>query len=98
MAGSFGALLLAGGLGACVAFLLGLAFATTAARLIGLGALGAVLACSFQLGVGSDGLADPLARELLDAAALSNALGWLAGTLLVARVRALEWLHAQEAA
>ena len=84
-----------------MAFLLGLALAHTAGRLIGLGALGAVLACFFQLGVGSDELADPLARELLNAAAIANTLGWLAGTLLVARVRALEWvdgLHAQEAA
>ena len=98
MAGSLGVLLLAGGLGASVAFLLGLAFAHSAGRLIGLGAAGAVLACSFQIGVDSSELADPLARQLFNAAALANALGWLAGTLLVARVRTLEWLDAQEAA
>ncbi len=37
-------------------------------------------------------------HELLNAACLANALGWLAGTLLVARVRVLEYLDAQEAA
>jgi hypothetical protein len=43
-------------------------------------------------------LADPLSRQLVSAAGTANALGWLAGTLLVARLRALEYLHAQEAA
>lgn len=99
MASSFGALLLAGGFGGAVAFLLGLAFARTAARVIALGAIGAALACAFQAVVAADGLADPRLRELLVAAGSANALGWLAGTVLVARVRALEWLalHLQEA-
>ena len=43
-------------------------------------------------------LVDPLQFQLLNAACLANALGWLAGTLLVARVRVLEYLDAQEAA
>ena len=43
-------------------------------------------------------LVDPLQVELLNAACLANALGWLAGTLLVARVRVLEYLDAQETA
>jgi hypothetical protein len=98
MASSLGALLLAGGLGGAVAFLLGLAFADSASRVLVLGALGAVLACAFQLLAASDGLADPLSRQLVSASGTANALGWFAGTLLVARVRALEYLHAQEAA
>jgi hypothetical protein len=95
---SFVALLLAGGLGCAVAFLLGLAFARSAGRVLALGALGALLACAFQVSVATSELIDPLRQELLNASCLANALGWLAGTLLVARLRALEWLHAQEAA
>jgi hypothetical protein len=97
MASSLGALLLAGGLGAAVSFLLGLAFADSASRVLVLGALGAVLACVVQL-LASDGLVDPLSRQLVSAAGTANALGWVAGTLLVARIRALEYLDAQEAA
>lgn len=98
MASSLGALLLAGGLGGAVALLLGLAFADSAGRLLLLGALGAVLACAFQLLAASDELADPLSRRLVSASGTANALGWLAGTLVVARIRALEYLDAQEAA
>jgi hypothetical protein len=98
MASSFGALFLAGGLGGAVAFLLGLAFARSGGRVVALGALGALLACAFQVTVVSGELADPLEHELLNAACLANTLGWLAGTLLVARVRLLELLDAQEAA
>lgn len=90
-----GTVLLAGGFGAAAALLLGLAFATSAARVIALGALGAALACAAHVVLGAD---DPLVRELVNASATANALGWLAGTLLVGRLRALEWLHAQEAA
>lgn len=96
MAGSFGALFLAGGLGGAVAFLLGLAFARSGGRVVALGALGGLLACAFQVTVVSGEIADPLEHELLNAACLANALGWLAGTLLVARVRVLELLDAQE--
>jgi hypothetical protein len=67
---------------------------------LALGALGAVLACAFQVTVVSGELADPLQQELLNAACVANSLGWLAGTLLVARVRVLEFLellNAQEA-
>jgi hypothetical protein len=98
MASSFGALFLAGGLGCAIAFLLGLAFARSGGRVVALGALGALLACAFQVTVVSGELADPLDYQLLNAASLANALGWLAGTLLVARVRVLEFLDAQEAA
>jgi hypothetical protein len=95
---SFVALLLAGGLGGAVSFLLGLAFARSAGRVLALGALGALLACAFQVAFAANELVDPLQQQFLNAACLANALGWLAGTLLVARLRALEWLHAQEAA
>jgi hypothetical protein len=98
MASSFGALLLAGGLGGAIAFLLGLAFARSAGRVLVLGTLGVALACAFQLLAASDEFADPLVLRLVSAAGTANALGWLAGTLLVARVRALEYLDAQEAA
>jgi predicted outer membrane lipoprotein len=98
MASSFGALFLAGGLGGAIAFLSGLAFATSGGRVLALGAVGALLACAFQVTVVSGELVDPLQHELLNAACLANALGWLAGTLLVARVRVLEYLDAQEAA
>jgi len=64
---------------------------------LALGAVGALLACAFQITVVSGELADPVQHELLNAACLANALGWLAGTLLVARVRVLEYLDAQEA-
>jgi hypothetical protein len=95
---SFVALLLAGGLGCTVAFLLGLAFARSAGRVLAVGALGPFLACAFQVAVASNELIDPLQQQLLNATCLANTLGWLAGTLLVARLRALEWLDAQEAA
>lgn len=101
MASSLGALLLAGGLGSAVAFLLGLAFARTPSAVVTLGALGAALACAFQALASSGELADPLVLQLVSAAGTANGLGWIAGTLLVARVRALEYLGAldpQEAA
>lgn len=101
MASSLGALLLAGGLGGATAFLVGLAFARSGGRVLALGAMGALLACAFQRTVVSGELVDPLQHQLLNAACVANALGWLAGTLLVARVRVLEYLElldAQEAA
>ena len=98
MTSSLGALLLAGGLGGAVAFLLGLAFARSGGRVVTLGAMGALLACAFQVTVASSELMDPLQLQLLNAACLANTLGWLAGTLLVARVRVLEYLDAQETA
>jgi hypothetical protein len=98
MASSFGALFLAGGLGGAIAFLSGLAFAHSGGRVLALGAVGALLACAFQITFVSGELVDPLQFELLNAACLANALGWLAGTLLVARVRVLEYLNAQETA
>jgi hypothetical protein len=98
MASSFGALFLAGGLGCAIAFLFGLAYARSGGRVVALGALGALLACAFQITVVSGELVDPLQHQLLNAACMANSLGWLAGTLLVARVRVLEVLNAQEAA
>jgi hypothetical protein len=97
MTSSFGALFLAGGLGGAIAFLSGLAFAHSGVRVLALGAVGALLACAFQVTVVSGELVDPLQFELLNAACLANALGWLAGTLLVARVRVREYLDAEEA-
>jgi hypothetical protein len=97
MASSLGALLLAGGLGGAVAFILGLAFARTPSAVVALGALGAVLACAFQALASSGELADPLVVQLVSAAGTANGLGWIAGTLLVGRLRALEYLDAQEA-
>ena len=90
---SFVALLMAGGLGCAAAFLLGLAFARSAGRVLALGAVGAILACAFQAAFAANELVDPLRQQFLNAACLANALGWLAGTLLVARLRALEWLR-----
>jgi hypothetical protein len=98
MASSLGALLLAGGLGGATAFLVGLAFARSGGRVLALGALGALLACAFQLTVVSGELVDPLQYQLLNAACVANSLGWLAGTLLVARLRVLGALDAEEAA
>jgi hypothetical protein len=97
MTSSFGALFLAGGLGGAIAFLSGLAFARSGSHVLALGAVGALLACAFQVTVVSSELVDPLQHEFLNAACLANTLGWLAGTLLVARVRVLEYLNAQEA-
>lgn len=97
MASSFGALFLAGGLGCAIAFLVGLAYARSGGRVVALGTLGALLACAFQITVVSGELVDPLQHQLLNAACVANVLGWLAGTLLVARVRVLEYLNAQEA-
>lgn len=101
MASSLGALFLAGGLGGAIAFLFGLAFARSGGRVLALGTVGALLACAFQMTVVSGELVDPLQHQLLNAACVANLLGWLAGTLLVARVRVLEYLElldAQEAA
>ena len=97
MASSLGALLLAGGLGGAVAFLSGLAFAHSGGRVLARGAVGALLACAFQITVVSGELADPVQHELLKAACHANTHGWLAATLLVARVPELEYLDAQEA-
>jgi hypothetical protein len=90
---------LAGGLGALVAFLAGLAFASSARGVIVLGGIGAVLVSAYHAFLAAEGL-DPMAAQLFQAAGDANALGWLAGTLLVARLRCLEWLeglNAQEA-
>jgi hypothetical protein len=97
MTSSLGALFLAGGLGGAVAFLVGLAFARSGGRVLTLGALGVLLACAFQVTVASGERVDPLQLQLLNAACMANALGWLAGTLLVARLRVLAYLDAQEA-
>ena len=93
--------LLAGGLGALIAFLAGLAFANSPRGVVTLCGIGFVLVCVYHALVAAEGL-DPMAAQLFQAAGDANALGWLAGTLLVARLRCLEWLegrglNAQEA-
>jgi hypothetical protein len=65
---------------------------------LALGVLGALLAFAFQVTVVSGELVDPVQYELLNAACIANTLGWLTGTILVARVRVLELLDAQETA
>ena len=92
--------LLAGGLGALIALLAGLAFAGSARGVIVLGGIGAVLVCAYHALLAAESL-DPTSAQLFQAAGDANALGWLAGTILVARLRCLEWLealHPQEAA
>jgi hypothetical protein len=92
MVSSLGALSLAGGLGASLAFLVGIAFARSPHALLLLAGTGALLVCALQALAG--GHSDPVTAQLLNATAVANALGWLAGTLLVVRLRCLEWLEA----
>ena len=82
--------MLGGGFGAALAFLVGYAFARTAAALVALAAVGTFVAMLCHA------LAPP--NEVLHVTANMNLFGWLVGTLLAARVRAVEWLHAQETA
>jgi hypothetical protein len=88
---------LAGGFGAATAFFLGLVFATTLLRVLVLGVLGTLVFTAYHAALATDSL-DPILAQLMHAAGDANALGWLAGTLLVARLRCLEWLDLQEAA
>jgi hypothetical protein len=84
--------LVAGGGAAAIAFLLGLAFARSVRSLLLLAAAGAFIVMAYH--------AAAAPGELMHAAANANLLSWLAGTLLAARLRALEWLDrldAQEA-
>jgi hypothetical protein len=83
---------LTGGLGASIAFFLGLAFANSALRVLLLGSFGALLFSAYHASLAADRV-DPLLGQLLHAAGDANALGWIAGTLLVARLRCLEWLE-----
>jgi hypothetical protein len=80
--------LLTGGPGAAIAFLAGLAFARSAFSLLILAAAGALVVTAYHAG------ASP--NELLHATANANLLGWLLGTDLAARVRALEWVEGLE--
>jgi hypothetical protein len=76
---------LGGGASAAASLLLGLVFARSfvgIAWLLALGAIGAALI--HALGPSSG---------LLQAAANANFLGWSAGSLIVARTRAIEWLE-----
>jgi hypothetical protein len=82
--------LLGGGASAAAALLVGLAFARSLMGISVLVALGA-FAVALVHAVGPP-------NEMLQAAANANFLGWAAGSLLVARTRAIEWLDAQEAA
>jgi hypothetical protein len=80
---------LTGGAGATVAFLVGLAFARSAVSLLLLAAAGAFIVTAYHAAASPTGL--------LYATANANLLGWLAGTILAARLRALEWVDAQDA-
>jgi hypothetical protein len=82
--------LLGGGASAAAALLIGLAFARSFVGVALLLAIGA-FAVAFVHALGP-------ANELLQASANANFLGWAAGSLVVGRTRAVEWLHAQEAA
>jgi hypothetical protein len=84
--------LLGGGASAAAALVVGLAFARSLIGISLLLALGA-FAVALVHAVGPP-------NELLQASANANFLGWAAGSLVVARTRAMEWLdlHAQEAA
>lgn len=80
--------MLTGGPGAAIAFLAGLAFARSAFSLLILAAAGALLVTGYH--------AASSPNELLHATANANLLGWLLGTVLAARVRALEWVDRLE--
>jgi hypothetical protein len=88
--------LITGGGAAALAFLVGLAFARSAFSLLLVAAGGAFIAMAYHAFAASG--------ELMHAAANANLLSWLAGTILAARLRALQWLDeldaldAQEAA
>lgn len=101
MSSAFSVFLLAGGLGAAVSFFGGFALASSLVRVFALGTFGLLLFAGVQASFAFSPLADPNAAQLFHAAANANALGWIAGTMLVARMRAVEWLDgldAQEAA
>ena len=76
--------LLTGGAAAALAFLVGLAYARSAFSLLALAASGAFIVMAYHAAASPD--------ELRHATANANLLGWLSGTLLAARMRALEWL------
>ena len=88
--------LITGGGAAALAFLIGLAFARSALSILLVAAGGALIVMAYHAFAGPG--------ELMHAAANANLLGWLAGTVLAARLRALQWLDeldaldAQEAA
>jgi hypothetical protein len=85
--------MLTGGAGAALAYLIGLAFARSAFSLLVLAGIGALAVMTYHAAAAPD--------QFLHATANANLLGWLAGTVLAARLRALEWLDgldAQEAA
>jgi hypothetical protein len=81
--------LLGGGASAAAALLIGLAFARSFMGIAVLLSIGAFAVAAVHALGPADGL--------LQAAANANFLGWAAGSLIVARTRAVEWLHAQEA-
>jgi hypothetical protein len=97
MNSAFSVFLLAGGLGAAVSFFGGFVLAHTLLRVFALGTFGLLLCAGVQASFAFSPLADPNAAQLFHAAANANALGWLAGTALVARLRAVEWLDALNA-
>ena len=81
--------LITGGGAAALAFLFGLAFARSAFSLLLVAAGGAFIVMAYHA------FAAPGA--LMHAAANANLLSWLAGTVLAARLRALQWVDELEA-
>lgn len=75
-----------GGGAAALAFLVGLGYARSAPSLLLLACVGAFIVMAYHATASPD--------ELMRAAANANLLGWLSGTVLAARLRALEWIDA----
>jgi hypothetical protein len=75
-----------GGGAAALAFLVGLAYGRSVFSLLLLAGAGAFIVMAYHA------TASP--GELMHAAANANLLGWLSGTVLAARLRALEWIDA----
>lgn len=75
-----------GGGAAALAFLVGLAYGRSVFSLLLVAGAGAFIVMAYHA------TASP--GELMHAAANANLLGWLSGTVLAARLRALEWVDA----
>lgn len=75
-----------GGGAAALAFLVGLGYARSVFSLLLLAGSGAFIVMAYHATASPD--------ELMHAAANANLLGWLSGTVLAARLRALEWIDA----
>ena len=75
-----------GGGAAALAFLIGLGYARSALTLLLLAGAGAFIVMAYHATASPD--------DFMHAAANANLLGWLSGTVLAARLRALEWIDA----